>query len=108
MSGCIAKVRPSSPHENTRKHLAIARTVEDWDFDFPSSPSGAIPTYVFASERTVNLNGATLALKHYGPAHTDGDISVSFTDAEILHTGDTLWNGVYPFINYSTGGHIDG
>jgi glyoxylase-like metal-dependent hydrolase (beta-lactamase superfamily II) len=94
MSGCIAKERPSSPHENTRKHLAIAQTVEDWDFDFPSSRSGAIPTYVFASERTVNLNCATLALKHYGPAHTDGDISVSFTDAEILHAGDTFWNGV--------------
>jgi glyoxylase-like metal-dependent hydrolase (beta-lactamase superfamily II) len=94
MSGCIAKELPSFPHENTRKHLAIAQTVEDWDFDFPSSPSGAIPTYVFASERTVNLNGATFALKHYGPAHTDGDISVSFTDAEILHAGDTFWNGV--------------
>jgi glyoxylase-like metal-dependent hydrolase (beta-lactamase superfamily II) len=76
-----------------------------WDFDFPSSPSDAIPTYVFASERTVNLNGATLALKHYGPAHTDGDISVSFTDTEILHTGDTFWNDVYPFIDYSIGGH---
>jgi glyoxylase-like metal-dependent hydrolase (beta-lactamase superfamily II) len=47
-------------------------------------------------------------LKHYGPAYTDGDISVSFTDAEILHTGDTLWNGVYPFIDYSAGSHIDG
>jgi hypothetical protein len=94
MSGCVAKERPSSPFENTRKHLAIAQTVEDWDFDFPSSPSGAISTYVFANERTVNLNGATLALKHYGPAHTDGDISVSFTDAEIRHAGDTFWNGV--------------
>ena len=30
-------------HENTRKHLAIAQRVEDWNFDFPASPSGAIP-----------------------------------------------------------------
>jgi len=56
----------------------------------------------------VNVNGVTLALKHYGPAHTDGDISVAFTDADILHTGDTFLNGVYPFIDYSTGGNIDG
>jgi len=49
-----------------------------------------------------------IALKQYGPAHTDGDISVTFTDADILHAGDTFWNGVYPFIDYSTGGHIDG
>jgi glyoxylase-like metal-dependent hydrolase (beta-lactamase superfamily II) len=33
---------------------------------------------------------------------------VAFTDADILHTGDTYWNGIYPFIDYSTGGSIDG
>src|SRR5262249_3580860 len=49
-----------------------------------------------------------LHLKYYGPAHTDGDISVTFAEADILHTGDTFWNGIYPFIDYSTGGGIDG
>ena len=63
---------------------------------------------MFAGEQSVKLNGSTLALKHYGPAHTDSDISVRFTEADILHTGDTFWNGIYPFIDYSTGGHIDG
>jgi len=95
-------------HEQTRRHLAMAQRVEDWNFDFPPSPTGALPTDVFAIERTMDINGAKLALKHYGPAHTDGDISVAFTNADILHTGDTFWNGVYPFIDYSTGGHIDG
>jgi glyoxylase-like metal-dependent hydrolase (beta-lactamase superfamily II) len=31
-----------------------------------------------------------------------------FSEANILHTGDTFWNGIYPFIDYSTGGSIDG
>lgn len=26
----------------------------------------------------------------------------------MLHTGDTFWNGIYPFIDRSTGGSIDG
>ena len=95
-------------HENTRKHLAMAQRVEDWNFSFPPSPSGAIPADVFATDRKIGLNGTTLALKYYGPAHTDGDISVAFADADILHTGDTYWNGIYPFIDYSTGGSIDG
>jgi glyoxylase-like metal-dependent hydrolase (beta-lactamase superfamily II) len=95
-------------HENTRKHLLTAQRVEDWDFNFPPSPSGAIPTDVFSSERMVKLNRSTLALKHYGPAHTDSDISVTFAEADILHTGDTYWNGIYPFIDYSTGGNIVG
>ena len=49
-----------------------------------------------------------MALKYYPPAHTDSDISVHFTDADIIHVADTLWNGHFPFIDYSTGGSIDG
>jgi glyoxylase-like metal-dependent hydrolase (beta-lactamase superfamily II) len=95
-------------HENTRKHLAKMQRVEDWSFDFPALSPRALPTDVFASEKTLRLNGTTLALKYYGPAHTDSDISVYFTESDILHTGDTFWNGIYPFIDYSTGGSIDG
>ena len=47
-------------------------------------------------------------MKHYDPAHTDSDIAVTFAEADILHCGDTYWNGFYPFIDYSTGGSIDG
>jgi glyoxylase-like metal-dependent hydrolase (beta-lactamase superfamily II) len=95
-------------HENTRKHLSGIQRVEDWDYNFLPSPAGAIPSEVFAGERSLKLNGASIALKYYGPAHTDGDISVLFTEANILHVGDTYWNGIYPFIDYSTGGNING
>ena len=63
---------------------------------------------MFATERSLKLNGASIGLKHYAPAHTDSDISVTFGEADILHAGDTYWNGIYPFIDYSTGGSIDG
>ena len=33
---------------------------------------------------------------------------MQFGELDILHTGDTYWNGIYPFIDYSTGGSIDG
>ena len=42
-----------------------------------------------------------------GDHHTDSDISVTFAEANIVHVRDTYWNGIYPFIDYSTGG-IDG
>jgi glyoxylase-like metal-dependent hydrolase (beta-lactamase superfamily II) len=95
-------------HENTRKHLASVQRVEDWDYNFLPSPAGALPSEVFAKEHSLKFNRASIALKYYGPAHTDSDISVTFAEANILHTGDTYWNGVYPFIDYSTGGSIDG
>jgi glyoxylase-like metal-dependent hydrolase (beta-lactamase superfamily II) len=95
-------------HENTRKHLSEIQRVEDWDYNFLPSPEGAIPSEVINATRTLKLNGASIELKPYTPAHTDGDLSVTFGEADILHAGDTYWNGIYPFIDYSTGGSIDG
>ena len=93
---------------NTRKHLSTTTRVEGWNFTFAPSSPGAIPAEVFDDERTLQLSGTTIRLKHYAPAHTDSDISVYFIDADIFHVADTFWNGYYPFIDYSTGGSIDG
>lgn len=95
-------------HANTQKHLLAAQRVEDWDFNFPSSPLAAVPTELVSAEKTLMLGRSAVHLKYYGPAHTDGDLSVTIPEADLLHCGDTYWNGIYPFIDYSTGGHIDG
>jgi glyoxylase-like metal-dependent hydrolase (beta-lactamase superfamily II) len=96
-------------HENTRKHLSKATFVGgNFQYTFPAAPAGAIPSTVFTDEHTLHINNSTLMLKHYLPAHTDSDISVHFPEADILHTGDTFWNRDYPFIDYWTGGSIDG
>jgi glyoxylase-like metal-dependent hydrolase (beta-lactamase superfamily II) len=94
--------------ENTHKYLSQVQRVEDWDYNFLALPATGIPSEVFAEEHSLKLNGLTIALKHYGPAHTDSDISVTFAEANVIHVADTFWNGVYPFIDYSTGGSIDG
>ncbi|MDX0498581.1 hypothetical protein FB004_103339 [Sinorhizobium medicae] len=31
-----------------------------------------------------------------------------FKEANVIHVGDIFWNGLYPFIDYSRGGSIDG
>jgi glyoxylase-like metal-dependent hydrolase (beta-lactamase superfamily II) len=95
-------------HENTHRHLSTTQRVEDWDFDFAPLPAAALPTEVFATDRRLIFNGTNVTLRYYGPAHTDSDISVYFEEPDVLHVADTYWNGVYPFIDYSTGGSIDG
>lgn len=95
-------------HENTRKHLSVATRVEGWQWTFPAAPSGAMPVNVFTDRHELGLNDTRIQLKYYGPAHTDSDVWVHFTEADVVHVGDTWWNGVYPFIDYSTGGSIDG
>jgi glyoxylase-like metal-dependent hydrolase (beta-lactamase superfamily II) len=94
--------------EKTREYLSEVQRVEDWDYNFLALPPGGIPSEVFAAERSLKLNGVSIALKHFAPAHTDSDIAVTFAEADVMHVGDTFWNGIYPFIDYSTGGSIDG
>jgi glyoxylase-like metal-dependent hydrolase (beta-lactamase superfamily II) len=94
--------------ENTRKYLSHVQRVDDWDYNFLAPPPGGIPSEVFTREHSLKLNGATIALRHYGPAHTDSDISVTFVEANVVHVADTFWNGIYPFIDYSTGGSVEG
>ncbi len=77
----------------------------------PSShprPLALSPTILFNSYRDLSDGTHTLKLTHYEPAHTNTDLSVYFTEADILHCGDTWWNGIYPFIDYSSGGNING
>jgi glyoxylase-like metal-dependent hydrolase (beta-lactamase superfamily II) len=95
-------------HENTRKRLSVRHRVQGWHFTFPAAPKAALPATTFKKDLVLYLNGATIALDYYEPAHTDSDVCVHFTEADVLHVADTFWNGVYPFIDYSSGGNIDG
>lgn len=95
-------------HTNTKKHLSTATRVEGWSWTFPAAPAGALPVTVFDDEHRTHHNDTNIALKYYGPAHTDSDVSVVFEEADVIHVGDTWWNGIYPFIDYSTSGSIDG
>ncbi len=95
-------------HENTRRHMSKATRVEGWQHTFPAAPAGALPTIVFGDEHRLHANGSAIVLRHYGPSHTDSDISVRFVEANVLMTGDTWWNGYFPFIDYSTGGSLAG
>jgi glyoxylase-like metal-dependent hydrolase (beta-lactamase superfamily II) len=71
-------------------------------------PPSARPTETFRSSKTVQANGDSLELAYFPPAHTDTDIYVHFTKANVLHMGDVYFNGVYPFIDAGTGGKING
>ena len=95
-------------HENTQKRLSTTQTIAAFNAVIPPAPPGGIPTETFSDKKIIHHNKITLQLTHYLPAHTDSDISIHFVEPEILHVGDTWFNGFYPFIDYSSGGSIDG
>ena len=45
---------------------------------------------------------------HVPRAHTDGDSFIHFETANVIHAGDILFNGFYPFIDVQHGGSLRG
>jgi len=95
-------------HANTRNHLNATIRVEDWKHTFTPVPQAGRPTSIVNAQKAMDFDGERVSIRYYGPAHTDGDLSVYFEKADVLVTGDTFWNGVYPFIDTVCGGSIDG
>ena len=95
-------------HVNTRKRMSTPQELAVLGMHFAPSPSAALPQIVFADTEHLDLNGEQLHLAHYAPAHTDTDIFIHFMQANVIHTGDIWFNGIYPLIDYSSGGNING
>jgi cyclase len=93
-------------HENTRKRLSESHDL--LGAKFPPAPAAALPTQTFAATHKLDANGDQIMLGHIPPAHTDTDIYIKFGKANVLHLGDVFFNGMYPFIDLSTGGSIGG
>jgi cyclase len=93
-------------HTNTKKRLSETHDLLGMHFD--PSPAAALPTETFSDQRTIHANGEDITLVHVAPAHTDSDICAHYTKFNVLHMGDVFFNGVYPFIDASTGGNING
>lgn len=90
------------------ERLTQTNRVVEWEHTFTPIPTADLPNEIITADRTMAFAGDTLRIRRYRAGHTDGDISVYFEKADVLSTGDTFWNGVYPFIDYVTGGSIDG
>ncbi|MFW2367407.1 MAG: MBL fold metallo-hydrolase [Desulforhopalus sp.] len=84
-------------HDNTRRAL-----LADEEFD-----SAGLPGLTFNDTATLHLNGQTLELFHIPNAHTNSDIIIHFTDANVIHAGDIFFNKVFPFIDVINGGNLD-
>ncbi len=95
-------------HDNVRKRMSVEQFMSAFDRRVPPAPEGALPVVTFSQAVTFHLNGDEIHSFHVAKAHTDGDAVIHFRMANVVHMGDTYFNGLYPFIDVSTGGSIDG
>ena len=95
-------------HENVRESMSSEHFMKAFNRTVPASPEAALPIVTFTDAMTFHWNGDDVHVFHVKPAHTDGDSMIHFRSANVLHTGDTFFNGMYPYIDVSSGGSIDG
>lgn len=70
--------------------------------------AGALPVITFSDQMSFYLNDQPAQIIHLAKAHTDGDSIIYFPSANIIHTGDILFNGMFPFIDLDNGGSVQG
>jgi len=95
-------------HENVRKRLGSEQFVGFFNRKIPPMAESALPIITFSQDISFHLNGDDIFIFHVAPAHTDGDAIVHFRQSGVIHTGDIYFNGLYPFIDLSAGGSVDG
>jgi len=85
-------------HDNVRKRLA----------EGPKTAKAGLPIITFSDDATFYFNNNDIFITHVHNAHTDGDALIYFAQSNVLHTGDTFFNGMFPYIDIARGGSIDG
>lgn len=67
-----------------------------------------LPTVLLQQPLQLNINNVALELIPMPVSHTDGDLVVWFKEANVLHTGDLMFAGRFPFIDVKSGGSVAG
>ena len=94
--------------ENVRRRMGTEQFNALFKSTTPASPAGALPVITFTDEIAFYVNGDSVQVMHVANAHTDGDALVMFRGANVVHMGDTFFNGMYPYIDVSSGGSLVG
>lgn len=94
--------------ENSRRRMSTEQFIEAFKQKVPASPEGALPVVTFSESMTFYVNDDSVRAIHVRNAHTDGDVLVVFQKANVVHMGDTFFNGRYPLIDVSSGGSVKG
>jgi len=64
------------------------------------------PNQTYATTWSQAVGTEEIAMHYFGAAHTNGDSFVHFKNANIVHTGDLVFNRRHPFVDRSAGANI--
>jgi len=74
----------------------------------PDAPAPTLPDATFPERWSQDFGKERISARYFGPAHTSGDIAVHFEQANVVHTGDLVFNRIYPVIDRPAGASFRG
>ncbi len=94
-------------HENARERMTLGAVLDYGAKRYrqPAYPASGLPAVTFSDNMTLHFNGHTIELLYLGNGHTNGDVSVWFREADVVHVGD-LYVTPWPYIDAANGGDL--
>ncbi len=74
----------------------------------PKKEAADLPVVTYAEGVKFHFNDETIHVRHLPNAHTDGDSYVYFEKANVIHTGDVMFNKMFPYVDLNGGGTVAG
>ncbi|MGZ3757000.1 MAG: MBL fold metallo-hydrolase [Mucilaginibacter sp.] len=93
-------VKNVAAHENSltnQKNVAVKNNSEDKQL---------YPDTTFTKEWKMKAGDEKIHAYYWGPGHTNGDAMIHFENANIVHTGDLVFNRRYPVIDRGAGASL--
>lgn len=87
-------------HENSlanQKNVAIKQKTEDKQL---------YPDTTFKDKWKIKVGDERITAHYFGRGHTNGDAMIHFEHANIVHTGDLVFNRRYPFVDNGAGASV--
>jgi cyclase len=88
--------------------MSTDQFMEFFQKKIPASSKVALPIITFTRDIKFHLNEEENHVFHMNNAHTDGDAIVYFQNSNVINTGDVYFAGIYPFIDTSSHGSVNG
>ncbi|MDB5132502.1 MAG: fold metallo-hydrolase [Mucilaginibacter sp.] len=93
-------VKNVAAHENSlanQKTVAIKQKTEEKQL---------YPDTTFTDKWKIKVGDERITAHYFGRGHTNGDAMIHFEHANIVHTGDLVFNRRYPFVDNSAGASV--
>lgn len=95
-------------HSRAGDYMDEMNCIEEINNCMPPLPEEAQPTEGIRGVAKLLSGGETITLKTVEKAHSGADLVIYLEEANVVHTGDIYFGGMYPIIDLAAGGTVNG